>query len=617
MVHEGWFPAYAGMTGLVLDGSSENLQIYVVAYLENEPVVLSSCHAFPLDFCNAALNGHLSTLKWLAEKAPDELTAMITADDYSAFRTAVAFDHLATLNWLLQNRQCLAYAEAHTYKYDRIVNPFIQELLQNLHQERDVLLMNHPNAVFDIEDAERAKYYFYILRNLIRRNDRALDDSIRFLLDIPSLKALVHQEITPGESNELLRLAMACNNPIAANLLLNIPAVRELAQRNHFYHEEARAGVDLRQLARDRESSMVALSTGEAKRLERALQYYQPRITAAGMIHVMSALQDTLVSRYKANPARIRVAGNLIELPLDYASFAALNLQGEDLEQAHQAYYRHPEHSAWRYLSKPNPWMHAHASYVYISEDRRERWSTFEEYQSLIAMFYLAAIDETTSPIEGHTIETRLNHFIQEIALIGRAHNWDKLRLRNGKQEEYDDLEGDRPSCFSGVKRRLFQSVIGHPLLTILTEDNIKAELRDFALSHFKSLINRSNQQTFKEAFDELIDLSGEGEALHCLDIPIDKQACFHQYLSEKYGTEYTSDGHLLNLVQDCFALEPKSNSAANRCHAMKLEGLTKLAEYVNRLCEEKPTTVSELSVFQPSTSKPTSVTLEEKLSCS
>ena len=38
MVHEGWFPAYAGMTGLVLDGSSEKLQIYVVAYLENEPL---------------------------------------------------------------------------------------------------------------------------------------------------------------------------------------------------------------------------------------------------------------------------------------------------------------------------------------------------------------------------------------------------------------------------------------------------------------------------------------------------------------------------------------------------------------------------------------------------
>ena len=46
MVHEGWFPAYAGMTVLVLEGSSENLQIYVVAYLENEPLAIRKIPGF-------------------------------------------------------------------------------------------------------------------------------------------------------------------------------------------------------------------------------------------------------------------------------------------------------------------------------------------------------------------------------------------------------------------------------------------------------------------------------------------------------------------------------------------------------------------------------------------
>ena len=98
--------------------------------------------------------------------------------------------------------------------------------------------------------------------------------------------------------------------------------------------------------------------------------------------------------------------------------------------------------------------MNPNAAYVITNEDKTQSWSSFEEYQLLISMLYLAAKDDVTPATEGYTVETRLSHFIQELALIGRAHNWNDTRKRCGKEEEYDNLEADRLSCTSGVKRR-------------------------------------------------------------------------------------------------------------------------------------------------------------------
>ena len=80
-----------------------------------------------------------------------------------------------------------------------------------------------------------------MLRNLIRRNDATLQDDIRFLLDIPAVKALVHTAVTANQPNELIRLALTTGNQNAAALLLTIPDVRTLAEQNNFYRTEAHA----------------------------------------------------------------------------------------------------------------------------------------------------------------------------------------------------------------------------------------------------------------------------------------------------------------------------------------------------------------------------------------
>ncbi|MBA2655956.1 MAG: ankyrin repeat domain-containing protein [Tatlockia sp.] len=550
-----------------------------------------------VSFLKASKNGHLDILKWFKEQAPNEYVAMVKTQDYGAFNIAYP-KHKDTLKWLLLQPQCFAYAEPHVREFSHLVNPVVADILSTLHQESEAFSIQAPNGVFNIEDAERAQLGFYIIRNLIRRNDRAFDDELRFLLAIPAVKSLVHQEVTAGRPNELLRLAMDEGNQLAASLLLAILAVRYLADQNNFYQEERRNGVDLRQLANDDESSMVALTEGEAKRLHQVTARYQPMIQKAGVNAIIGDFKATLEKRYSAEPARISGNGKTIPLPISFKEFKALTLTHNQTQDALKAYHQHPTHTAWRYISKPNHWMHRHASYVYMSADRSERWSTFEEYKPLIAIMYLAATDKDMAPTTEYTLDSRFQHFINEIALIGRAHNWDKSRIRNGKQEEYDDLEGDRPSCFSGVNRRLFQSVVGHPLFDRLTAEKVEAELRQFVFTLFKSCLTRENQVQIKQVLDECF-LEGEEDniaLLNCLDIPIKKQMEFIYSMNEKYGSQFEENEAFLIQITDAFYLDVNAKESRFRFHVLKpsLHDVSAFYDYLALVCST-PTKIEEL----------------------
>lgn len=109
-------------------------------------------------------------------------------------------------------------------------------------------------------------------------------------------------------------------------------------------------------------------------------------------------------------------------------SNSVFDIHGEEAqrEAANRLYYNHPVHAAWRYLSRPNPWMHPRAGYV--RHDATGQYATFEDYKPLISLCFLAALDEKISPTDRHTFEGRKSHFIRELALIGHAHNWDSTR---------------------------------------------------------------------------------------------------------------------------------------------------------------------------------------------
>ncbi len=466
---------------------------------------------------------------------------MIAARNYYAFRWAAVNGHLDVAHRLLQFPSVLAYAEMHTGEYGEKVSAFISEQLRSYRALKSTYEAAHPEGVFDIGDPEQSRLCFYMLRNLIRRNDPGLQDDLLFLMEIPSVRALLHDN-----DNELLLLAYSSNNETAAGLLLTIPAVHDLAVANDFCHNQRQGGLDLRALAADRESSMTGLTEGEQARLKSVTDKYDTLLKSLTVANVMVVLRETIHDAYEAHPAVVRTGdGREIELPLTYAEWETLSasFNADTRDDALKAYYGHPVHTAFRYLEKPNHWMAPHAVHVQRNA-QGDGWSTFEAYQPLISLLFLAASDKDTAPIDGYTLETRVEHFIEELAHIGRAHNWDK----HDRTYEYDDLEGDKPSCYSGVKRRLFQSVQGHPLLKLLTPDDIKEAARSLAHEHFKNVLEADLKQAaaIKEAWDSIVidaNMSAENIKLtSVLNIPEEAQAELLKTLQATYETSFTFD---------------------------------------------------------------------------
>jgi hypothetical protein len=326
---------------------------------------------------------------------------------------------------------------------------------------------------------------------------------------------------------------------------------------------------------------------GEQKRLEAVTDRYQPIIAEEGVDKIMERLRNQMEEHYKNHPATIMINDKQQTLPFEWKEFQELNLTDTDRKKALEAYYENPSHTAWRYLAKPNHWMSEHASYVYISDARTERWSTFEDYQPLIAMLYVAAQDKDIKPTDDYTLETRVEGFIDELAHIGRAHNWDDFRdkvdekgetVKNAKGEtvleQYDDKEGDRPSCFSGVKRRLFQSVRGHPLLMMLTKEGVEQELNKMIWDHFKDAITPDLRDKAKEALEtyavEIDDTPSDIMAiLKKLDITDEEKKQFIDKMTIEYGKQFTEDQSFMKAIDNAIALTVKDPPS----HLLKFYG--------------------------------------------
>jgi hypothetical protein len=344
--------------------------------------------------------------------------------------------------------------------------------------------------------------------------------------------------------------------------------------------------MDLRALAQDRESSMIGLNQQEKKRFDGLLNHYEDRVKARTVPVLMEDLRTSLVSRYEAHPARITLKdGSEQVLPVSWEAFTDLALDELEYEAALKAYHQHMDHSAWRYLSKPNRWMHREAAYVNVNPNNtNERWSTFNEYQPLIVTLWLAAKDENSIPTEDYTLEGRIEEFFRALALIGRAHNWDKSRPRqDGKgTEEYDDGEGDRPSCFSGVKRRLAEAVKGHGVLQGLNEQLLKLELRDFARAHFAQVLEHhpEKRDLFIRAFDEA--MMGEKttyiEVLKPFNLSESEQTKWLGKLRARYGIALNDS--MISSLKNQLSLSDEEPLKAY--HALTLEGLTQFFQNLN-----------------------------------
>ena len=485
------------------------------------------------------------------------------------------------------------YADSYSREYGAMVTNFLSEKITYFKSEEENFKKSHPNEIFNLSNSE-AKLGFYFLKAYIRKHSYArttykqqkIETNIKWLMQVPSIRELLHTSVlNPDYHNQLLQIAQLYSCAFAADLLLEVDAVRELAVQNNYYqrYNNGLTSIDLRDIAQDKESSLRALSQEEQKQLESALKKYRPEIQQKGGISsAFEQMKAEIAQYYQSHPAKIKTWFSEYTLPLTWEEFQELPIRSS--KKAKEAYYRDPWHTAWRYLSKPNPWIDPDARYSHSSKLHAD----FEGYQELLIVCWLAVKDINVKSTNEYTVESRIENFIREIALIGRAHNWDKTRIRTIKgkriEEEYDDLLPDNPSCYSGAKKRIYQSVQGHPLFSMLTLEMIQQRLANFVQDYFKTQINSKNIVSLHAAWKGLIAGNNiDKTTLATLNIPVEKQTEFIRSFSEEYSLQFDENPYFIAAIKERF-------NRNEGLHAMTFGGeethLTDLLE--KKLSEEK-----------------------------
>lgn len=183
----------------------------------------------------AAAYGQLEVVDRLLEASREKIKI-----NYQPLILAARYGCTDVVRRFLTFPQMLQFAERFEEDYGtNYVHPFIKEEIGALERKKREFEQDNPTQTFDLQNPEQARLCFYMIKNLIRRNSLQLIDNIRFLLSIPAVKALAHtSEATPCAlplPNELVGFAVSIGNYEAEELLLQLPAVKELAMQDAFY----------------------------------------------------------------------------------------------------------------------------------------------------------------------------------------------------------------------------------------------------------------------------------------------------------------------------------------------------------------------------------------------
>jgi hypothetical protein len=360
--------------------------------------------------------------------------------------------------------------------------------------------------------------YLVNIQALFSRLNTSVKDQIAVQARLPP-----HELLTLCTVNEVYRyLIETFRIPLRDQAALNIAALNQ--------------GNNLRAIAGFRENSMSELTFMEKQRLRVILTRYAPDPNC-GCVSVEEVRND-LVERYMSLPAKLIYRKFNIDrdLPLTWCEYqsvladlgrvlvvagieASASIWDEINSIAMKAYYSHYIHTAWRYLLDKNSW-----SYRFDDMTEGTGYSSYKEHLIQIYAFFCAASDPSMPPSGDSSVDDRILLVYREMALINRAHNYDDTRLNKstGKNEEFDDLEGDLPSCNQGEVKRLVQSLLYYPYENLIVEVNssdLDAELDTFIQSRWlhkfaafdttkqEALVNIWKDCMFACMFDKKLDL--------------------------------------------------------------------------------------------------------------
>ncbi len=474
--------------------------------------------------------------------------------------------------------------------------------------EKDIYQLDYQHGIKRIVEAERAtwpkeldtaltlteakaKRYVLILRHLIRQIPADLN-TIGWLLAQESIQAVLVEPCYGEKDNALFKfvLSLPLYHPGRQSVLQQLLAIESVQRHyveHHHYRNLARLDDGLfndetAELVNDDESSMRALTIREDTLLNTLLSQYENNLQiAGGQAAVIATLKQAIKAAFIAEAPSINMAGKSMTLPFEFADIFQLiddeKVSGEDLERLYRAYYQHPLHGAFRYLSIPNPFINTQAEHIcHDEQDKSQAHANFKPVEKIIALLYLAASDENAKPQLGGTVADRVHLFFQALSLMNRAHNWDNL--------ERDNQEKDYPTCIQGTLKRLYQALHDHPTINPLNHSTIEQELIQFARKHFKVALETKDLSQIQKAYQDYCDSLDEKALAILKQLNISQQQIneFLAYLEKKYTPQF--DSRFKKLVNNTLKLE-----TANESHFGNLYQRCGLAQLTNpKACQNE-----------------------------
>lgn len=171
----------------------------------------------------------------LLDKFPDLVDEMIPPHKYFYFDKIMQIDKDCAIRLIRLSNNIFDHLDNKLYfnneEYLELVDSYIKQFLNDMRASEFNYKCSNDSKNFAMEG-------FYIARNLISRNNPKDLEDIKYLINTPNVKQLLCAKFGTVLPNQLLIRALLVDNSDVVNFLLEIPEVKDLAEKKDYYKKD-------------------------------------------------------------------------------------------------------------------------------------------------------------------------------------------------------------------------------------------------------------------------------------------------------------------------------------------------------------------------------------------
>jgi hypothetical protein len=260
--------------------------------------------------------------------------------------------------------------------------------------------------------------------------------------------------------------------------------------------------------------------------IEQLQTYYHSQLTSRHFSIHQQQMFAHLAKLYQQHKCELQLGKNIqINLPLDFESFQILDqeLERGDQIKIQSLYQSNLFHTAWRLLHPNENWFN--------DSNELEIAQHLKQYNWLITLMWISASDTSIAPSADYpifSVDERCLHFFQRLTLVCNH--------------------------FDETPKHLFQSVLGHPLTKLLTEESVIVEhelfLYDYFQYHLKTLTIEELQTLYLSLKDKSI-YQQYPQLLEKIVIPEEHIQAFEKQMQQQWPNQWQLNLDLVNISRE------------------------------------------------------------------